>query len=242
MSTHPALNVQGTTKGKPMTNTLCEAIRHDLHTVDALVNAPAGAPREIQPAALGAVQGAETQTILGPVPLSVAIATTMKQLREECPELFSDTGLFTDAGLFSDDELSLGAEHKHASPRIDPNEMEIDMNTDRLNPEQALTIARALAEGCTLDECGATCRSLGEHAPDCAEYVPAEGDEKVLEEYAPAGDPEEGASTAEYGIVMLAAVGFAGLLVLILKSDEVRSMLLDIVRNALSIAGNTGLL
>ena len=213
-----------------MTNTLCEAIRHDLHTVDASVNAPAGAPREIQPAALGAVQGAETQTILGPVPLSVAIATTMKQLREECPELFTDT------------ELSTGAEQKHAGPRIDPCEMEIDMNTDRLNSEQALTIARALAEGCTLDECGATCRSLGEHAPGCTEYVPAEGHEKALEDYAPAGDPEEGASTAEYGIVMLAAVGFAGLLVLILKSDEVRSMLLDIVRNALSIAGNTGLL
>lgn len=221
-----------------MTNTLCEAIRHDLHTVGAPVNAPAGVPREIQPAA----PGAEAQTILGPVPLSVAIATTMKQLREECPELFSDTGLFTDTGLFSDAELSSGAEQKHAGPRIDPHEMEIDMNTDRLSPKQALTIARALAEGCTLDECGATCRSLGEHAPDCAEYVPAEGDEKVLEEYAPAGDPEEGASTAEYGIVMLAAVGFAGLLVLILKSDEVRSMLLDIVRNALSIAGNTGLL
>ena len=206
-----------------MTNTLCEAIRHDLHPVGAPVkapaNAPVGAPGEIQPAA----PGAETQTILGPVPLSVAIATTMKQLREECPELFSD------------------AELNHAGPRIDPAEMEIDMNTDRLNPEQALTIARALAEGCTLDECGTTCRSLGEHAPGCAEYVPAEGDEKVLEEYAPAGDPEEGASTAEYGIVMLAAVGFAGLLVLILKSDEVRSMLLDIVRNALSIAGNTGL-
>lgn len=213
-----------------MTNTLCEAIRHDLHTVDAPVNAPAGAPSEIQPAALGAVQGAETQTILGPVPLSVAIATTMKQLREECPELFTDA------------ELSAGAEQKHAGPRIDPNEMEIDMNTDRLNPEQALTIARALAEGCTLDECGATCRSLGEHAPGCTEYVPAEGHEKALEGYAPTGDPEEGASTAEYGIVMLAAVGFAGLLVLILKSDEVRSMLLDIVRNALSIAGNTGLL
>ena len=209
-----------------MTNTLCEAIRHDLHAVDAPLNAPAGAPREIQPAALGA----ETQTILGPVPLSVAIATTMKQLREECPELFTDA------------ELSTGAEQKHAGPRIDPNEMEIDMNTDRLNPEQALTIARALAEGCTLDECGATCRSLGEHAPGCTEYVPSEEHEKVLEEYAPVGDPEEGASTAEYGIVMLAAVGFAGLLVLILKSDEVRSMLLDIVRNALSIAGNTGLL
>ena len=213
-----------------MTNTLCEAIRHDLHPVGAPVNAPAGAPSEIQPAALGAVQGAETQTILGPVPLSVAIATTMKQLREECPELFTDA------------ELSAGAEQKHAGPRIDPNEMEIDMNTDRLNPDQALTIARALAEGCTLDECGATCRSLGEHAPGCTEYVPAEGHEKALEGYAPVGDPEEGASTAEYGIVMLAAVGFAGLLVLILKSDEVRSMLLDIVRNALSIAGNTGLL
>lgn len=219
-----------------MTNTLCEAIRHDLHAVDAPggtpVNAPVGAPREIQPAA----PGAEVQTILGPVPLSVAIATTMKQLREECPELFTDTELFSDA------ELSACAEQKHAGPRIDPNEMEIDMNTDRLNPEQALTIARALAEGCTLDECGATCRSLGEHAPGCTEYVPAEGYEKALEGYAPVGDPEEGASTAEYGIVMLAAVGFAGLLVLILKSDEVRSMLLDIVRNALSIAGNTGLL
>ena len=209
-----------------MTNTLCEAIRHDLHAVDAPLNAPAGAPREIQPAALGA----ETQTILGPVPLSVAIATTMKQLREECPELFTDA------------ELSTGAEQKHAGPRIDPNEMEIDMNTDRLNPEQALSIARALAEGCTLDECGATCRSLGEHAPSCTEYVPAGGHEKALKDYAQAGDPEEGASTAEYGIVMLAAVGFAGLLVLILKSDEVRSMLLDIERNALSIAGNTGLL
>lgn len=219
-----------------MTNTLCEAIRHDLHTADTPVNATVGAavgiPSEIQPAA----PGAEAQTILGPVPLSVAIATTMKQLREECPELFSDTALFSDA------ELSTGAELNHTGPRIDPNEMEIDMNTDRLNPEQALTIARALAEGCTLEECGATCRSLGEHAPGCAEYVPAEGDEKTLEEHAPAGDPEEGASTAEYGIVMLAAVGFAGLLVLILKSDEVRSMLLDIVRNALSIAGNTGLL
>ena len=209
-----------------MTNTLCEAIRHDLHPGGAPVTAPVGAPGEIQAHA----PGAETQTILGPVPLSVAIATTMKQLREECPELFTDAELFA------------GAEQKHAGPRIDPAEMEIDMNTDRLSPEQALTIARALAEGCTLDECGATCRSLGEHAPGCAEYVPAESDEKVLAEYAPAGDPEEGASTAEYGIVMLAAVGFAGLLVLILKSDEVRSMLLDIVRNALSIAGNTGLL
>ncbi|MDO4898351.1 MAG: DUF4244 domain-containing protein [Rothia sp. (in: high G+C Gram-positive bacteria)] len=47
-------------------------------------------------------------------------------------------------------------------------------------------------------------------------------------------DPEAGATTAEYGIVMLAAVGFAGLLVLILKSDEVRELLMGIVRSALS--------
>ena len=160
-----------------MTNPLCEAIRHDLHTVGAPVNTPVGAPSEIQPA----VPDAETQTILGPVPLSIAIATTMKQLREECPELFSD------------------AELNHTGPKIDPHEMEIDMNTNNLNPEQALTIARALAEGCTLDECGATCRSLGEHAPGCAEHVPAGSGDKVLEEYAPTGDPEEGASTAEYG-------------------------------------------
>lgn len=47
-------------------------------------------------------------------------------------------------------------------------------------------------------------------------------------------DPEAGATTAEYGIVMLAAVGFAGLLVAILKSDEVRQLLMGIVQNALS--------
>lgn len=52
----------------------------------------------------------------------------------------------------------------------------------------------------------------------------------------PAGldDPEAGATTAEYGIVMLAAVGFAGLLVVILKSEEVRQMLLGLVQTALS--------
>lgn len=47
-------------------------------------------------------------------------------------------------------------------------------------------------------------------------------------------DPEAGATTAEYGIVMMAAVGFAGLLVVILKSEEVRQMLLGIVQAALS--------
>nr|WP_318011409.1 DUF4244 domain-containing protein [Actinotalea sp. M2MS4P-6] len=41
-------------------------------------------------------------------------------------------------------------------------------------------------------------------------------------------------ATAEYAIVTLAAVGFAGVLMLILRSDEVRGMLLDLVRGALS--------
>ena len=36
------------------------------------------------------------------------------------------------------------------APGLTLTKMEIDMNTDRLNPEQALTIARANAEGCTL--------------------------------------------------------------------------------------------
>jgi len=48
---------------------------------------------------------------------------------------------------------------------------------------------------------------------------------------------DEGAATAEYAIATLAAVGFAGLLVVILRSDEVRGMLTDLVRNALSIPG-----
>jgi hypothetical protein len=46
---------------------------------------------------------------------------------------------------------------------------------------------------------------------------------------------DEGSATAEYAIATMAAVGFAGLLVVILRSGEVRGMLLDIIRNALSI-------
>jgi Flp pilus assembly pilin Flp len=48
---------------------------------------------------------------------------------------------------------------------------------------------------------------------------------------------ERGAATAEYAIATMAAVGFAGLLVVILRSDEVRGILADVVRNALSIPG-----
>ena len=46
---------------------------------------------------------------------------------------------------------------------------------------------------------------------------------------------EAGAATAEYVVATMAAVGFAGLLIVSLRSDEVRGMLTDLVRRALSI-------
>lgn len=45
---------------------------------------------------------------------------------------------------------------------------------------------------------------------------------------------EDGLATAEYGIVMLAAVGFAGLLVAVLSSGTVQSLLAGLVETALS--------
>ena len=46
---------------------------------------------------------------------------------------------------------------------------------------------------------------------------------------------EAGMATAEYAIATLAAVGFAGLLVLIMRSDEVRGFLLNLIRAALAL-------
>lgn len=48
---------------------------------------------------------------------------------------------------------------------------------------------------------------------------------------------ERGAVTAEYALVIMAAVAFAGLLIVIMRSEEVRSMLLSLVQNALGSAG-----
>ncbi|MCP2637539.1 DUF4244 domain-containing protein [Microbacterium sp. HD4P20] len=45
-----------------------------------------------------------------------------------------------------------------------------------------------------------------------------------------------GAATAEYAIATMAAVAFAGLLVVIMRSDEVRGILTDLVRRALTVA------
>ncbi|HTL40428.1 MAG TPA: DUF4244 domain-containing protein [Pseudolysinimonas sp.] len=48
---------------------------------------------------------------------------------------------------------------------------------------------------------------------------------------------DDGAATAEYAITIMAAVGFAGLLVVILKSGEVQAILTGLVRTALTVAG-----
>jgi Flp pilus assembly pilin Flp len=45
---------------------------------------------------------------------------------------------------------------------------------------------------------------------------------------------DKGAATAEYAIATMAAVGFAGLLVVIMRSDEVRTILFDLVKSALT--------
>jgi Flp pilus assembly pilin Flp len=49
-------------------------------------------------------------------------------------------------------------------------------------------------------------------------------------------DDETGAATAEYAITTMAAVAFAGLLVAIMRSDEVRGILTDLVRRALTVS------
>lgn len=51
---------------------------------------------------------------------------------------------------------------------------------------------------------------------------------------------ETGAATAEYAIATMAAVGFAGLLVVIMRSDEVRTILFDLVKSALSFSNPNG--
>lgn len=46
---------------------------------------------------------------------------------------------------------------------------------------------------------------------------------------------DAGMATAEYAVATLAACGFAGLLVAVLRSGEVQEMLLSIVRRALTL-------
>lgn len=48
-------------------------------------------------------------------------------------------------------------------------------------------------------------------------------------------DPEEGSTTVEYAIGAVATAGFAGLLLVILKSGAVRGLLEGIIQTALSL-------
>jgi hypothetical protein len=50
-----------------------------------------------------------------------------------------------------------------------------------------------------------------------------------------AAEPERGAATAEYAVVMIAATGFAALLIVILKSDTIKNLLTSIVKQALNM-------
>jgi hypothetical protein len=47
---------------------------------------------------------------------------------------------------------------------------------------------------------------------------------------------DEGMATAEYAVATLAACGFAALLLTILRSDEVRNLLLSLITRALGMA------
>jgi hypothetical protein len=83
-----------------------------------------------------------------------------------------------------------------------------------------------------------------ERAPDRrVDVVDVVADEPAERPASPAGARrllrrlagERGAATAEYAVATMAAVGFAGLLVVILRGDEVRGILTDLVRNALTV-------
>lgn len=93
-------------------------------------------------------------------------------------------------------------------------------------PVAAVTDSSANAEAC--DEVAAVTGSpvdVGSHTScDCDS-----GSDIVV------ADGERGMATAEYAIATVAAAGFAGLLVVILRSGEVRELLLGIIRSALSL-------
>ncbi|MGD8194275.1 DUF4244 domain-containing protein [Herbiconiux sp. P18] len=71
--------------------------------------------------------------------------------------------------------------------------------------------------------------------PRCV--IPAGGRRGRAHRVAVALRDEAGAATAEYAVILLAAVGFAGLLLVILRGDDVRGMLTDLVHRALTTAG-----
>lgn len=67
------------------------------------------------------------------------------------------------------------------------------------------------------------------------ELFPGAGSPRSLKGRVRLRGSEAGMATAEYAIATLAAVGFAGLLVFILRSEEVRGFLLTLIRTALAL-------
>lgn len=50
-----------------------------------------------------------------------------------------------------------------------------------------------------------------------------------------AAEPEKGAVTAEYAVVIVAAAAFAVVLLTIVKSDQIKQLLLKLIQNALKV-------
>lgn len=48
-------------------------------------------------------------------------------------------------------------------------------------------------------------------------------------------EPEEGAATAEYAVVLVAATGFAAVLATIVKSDAIKTLLTNLIKKALNV-------
>ena len=105
--------------------------------------------------------------------------------------------------------MSAGLSSPGASPA--------DPNTAPSTSTEPVQMAQAAGgEGCNVVEIHA----IADRAEKRSRWLPAS---------------EAGMATAEYAIATLAAVGFAGLLVFILRSDEVRGFLLTLIRTALAL-------
>jgi hypothetical protein len=79
---------------------------------------------------------------------------------------------------------------------------------------------------------------LTHHRPESIPSRPSAGVRGALHraiEAAKGSTDDVGMATAEYAIATVAAAGFAGLLIALLRSDEVRGLLMGIVRGALSV-------
>ncbi|MFI2105173.1 DUF4244 domain-containing protein [Isoptericola sp. NPDC019693] len=86
------------------------------------------------------------------------------------------------------------------------------------------------------DEGRAAARNEQEPGPGTEAGTPPAGNDGPGAQPAPdRPDPEAGLATAEYAVATVAAVGFAGLLIAVLKSGTVRGLLENIISSALSI-------